>query len=411
MKSFRTYLFLGILMAAFGWQCFRSSPSITRQNFASYYQKPEEILQPKFVLFNETDSLVRLFFSINSKQLLYEKGYIVRPAENGKIITDSGHVVMSDIGQPSEEKILASFVDMDVINSGNYAVEVSFRDVNKMTVSQQLLYLIHGIKNGHNNFLVTSAETSTPLFRTNILPEDSFQLTYTDKSIRKILVRYYKNGTGPAPPPYAMDRPTQKIVADSSWWIDLDKDKKIAYRNEGIYRFSLDTSASGGYCLSRFHLGFPEITVAKQLLYPLRYLVTKTEYNEMDTAVNTKKAVDKFWLSCTGNEERAREVIRSFYNRVGATNTLFSTEKEGWKTDRGMIYLIFGPPDNVFRNVNYETWMYSPDMGAGNVVFTFRHSGNALTDQEFILERNTEYKINWIQAVDYWRQGHVYSLH
>ncbi|HTL82971.1 MAG TPA: GWxTD domain-containing protein, partial [Bacteroidia bacterium] len=152
-------------------------------------------------------------------------------------------------------------------------------------------------------------------------------------------------------------------------------------------------------------------TTAEQLVYPLRYLTTKQEYAAMDTATNKKEAVDKFWLNACGSQERARLVIRDFYNRVGAANKLFSTEREGWKTDRGMIYLIFGPPSNVYKTANEETWMYGSDIGSGNITFIFDRSGTDIFSQEdFMLERNESMNVIWIQAVDSWRQGHVYNM-
>ncbi len=162
--------------------------------------------------------------------------------------------------------------------------------------------------------------------------------------------------------------------------------------------------------IARLHEAYPKIIIQRQLLYPLRYLTMREEYYAMDTAKNTKKAVDQFWLNCSGSQERAREVIRYFYNRVEAANKLFATEKEGWKTDRGMIYLIFGPPANVYRNVDSESWIYGSGVGAGGLTFNFTHKENAFTDQEFVLEHNPEYKVNWMTAVDSWRQGHIYTF-
>lgn len=54
-----------------------------------------------------------------------------------------------------------------------------------------------------------------------------------------------------------------------------------------------------------------------------------------------------------------------------------------------------------------DLWKY----GRNNpVTFIFNHKSDSFTDQEFVLERNTEYKLNWITAVDFWRQGNAYNL-
>lgn len=425
MKKKSTYVLiflLGILLA--GWNCRPTRPSVTRQNFATYYKPDEKMIRPQYTLYNVSDSLTRLFFSVNSTDLLYAKNngddnytarivvsYTVHPVEYSKLMIDSGHVVMSDVAQPGEKKLLASSMDMDVLNPGRYFLELSFRDLNKMTVSYAILYLDHRGGDSQNNFLLTSPGSETPLFRNYVDSGETFNLRYYKSNIKKFFVRYYKTKNSPALPPYALERPAPPAGPDSTWWIDLSANPEIRFDKTGCYRFNTDTVSSGGMTVSRFHPGFPEITDVRQLLYPLRYLTMKSEFTEMDTAQNIKRAVDKFWLSCTGSPERAREVIRNYYNRVAAANALFSNEKEGWKTDRGMIYLIFGNPNNVYRNIGTETWTYSPDVGGGGVNFVFSHSNSGLTDQEFILNRNPDFKFNWIQAVDSWRQGHVYSLH
>lgn len=423
-KISSVFFLLTVILIA-GWNCRSSSPqSVTRQNFATYYKTEEKMIRPKYTLYNVTDSMTRLYFSVYSTDLLYAKNnndnnytariivsYTVHPVEYPKLMVDSGHVVMSDAAIPGEKKLLASSMDMDIYTPGRYFLELSFRDLNKMTVSYAIMYLDHRNANSQNNFLLTAPNSETPLFRNYVDSAEHFNLRYYNPSVKKFFVRYYKTKNSPAPPPYSIERSAPQPNPDSSWWMDLSGNPEISLSKTGYYRFTTDSFSPAGIAVSRFHPGFPEITDVRQLLYPLRYLTMKSEYMEMDTAQNIKRAVDKFWLSCTGSQERAREVIRNYYNRVAAANNLFSTEKEGWKTDRGMIYLIFGPPNNVYRNVSTETWSYSPDVGGGGVNFVFSHSNSGFTDQEFVLNRNSDFKVNWIQAVDSWRQGHVYTLH
>ncbi|HET6992291.1 MAG TPA: GWxTD domain-containing protein, partial [Bacteroidia bacterium] len=319
-------------------------------------------------------------------------------------------VVMSDAGIPGQSKLLAASTDMDVFLPGEYYLEVTFHDLNKKTASYELLYLDHRGKNSSNNFLLTLDSSETPLFRNYVAQNEKFRIHYYNPLASKLFVRYYKNRSGPAPPPYSMEKRNYNFTADSSWWMNYSPTESISLNKEGWYTFTSDSVSTEGITVARFHEGFPKISVAKQLLYPLRYLTMREEYIAMDTAVNTKKAVDAFWINNTGSQEHAREVIRNFYNRVEAANTLFATQIEGWKTDRGMIYLVFGPPENVYRTVDSETWIYGVSASSTGLTFVFDHRNNSFTDQEFVLERNTEFKVNWISAVDSWRQGHIYTL-
>jgi GWxTD domain-containing protein len=406
--------------------CRTHSPaSLTHQNFSTYYRPEEKLMRPHYVLYNITDSMTRLYFTISNSELLYTKSgpeeeysakillsYFVHPVEFPKMITDSGHVVMNDISKPGEKKQLAAFVDMDIYPRGYFTVEVTMRDLNKAAITYAMLHLDHRKGESENNFLASMPGTETPLFKNHLDSGESFSVHYHDPKITRLMVRYYVNREGPAPPPYAMIKSPAPPAADSSWWIDLDSSVPLKLAKEGYYRFTTDSLSNEGLLLSRFYPGFPEITEAKQLLYPLRYLLMRQEYVSMDSARNTKKAVDKFWLDASGSEERARELIRNYYNRVAAANTLFTTVKEGWKTDRGMVYLIFGPPSSVYRNSTSETWIYNNDMGGSGVSFAFDYTENAAGGEEdYILARSANYKIIWISAVDAWRQGHVYTLH
>lgn len=403
--------------------CHTNPNSVTRQNFSTQYQPEEKVLRPKYCLYNVTDSLTRLFFSVNSADLLYTKNqndegfsahillsYIVHPIEFTKAIADSGHVVMSDAGTPGENKLLAASVDMDILLNGKYFLEVTFRDLNKATISYELLYLDHRGKDARNNFLITEAGNETPIFKSYIDSSEAVSIRYYHSDVKKLFVRYYKNRSGPALPPYSYERKPAIYFPDSTYWMDFTPTSTFKLKKEGWYTFCTDTASTDGALIARFNDGFPKVTIAKQMVYPLRYLTMRDEYVAMDTAVNVKKAVDKFWLNNTGSEERARTVIRDFYNRVEIANDLFTTQIEGWKTDRGMIYLAFGPPQNVYRNAFSETWIYGSTVGPGSLTLQFDHKENAFTDQEFVLARNEDYKVYWITAVDSWRQGHVYTL-
>ncbi len=59
-----------------------------------------------------------------------------------------------------------------------------------------------------------------------------------------------------------------------------------------------------------------------------------------------------------------RVSMQEYYNRVAYANEHFTHFFSGWKSDRGMIYILFGPPDDVERhpfNIDtkpYEIWHY-----------------------------------------------------
>src|SRR5690606_14005651 len=116
-----------------------------------------------------------------------------------------------------------------------------------------------------------------------------------------------------------------------------------------------------------------------------------------------KKAFDRVILSITRDQERAKKLIRSYFRRVEMANTLFTSYKEGWKTDRGMIYIIFGPPDEVFRFNDREVWNYKAIKQG--LSFDFAQSPSLFDPDNFVLIRSKKYTETWYQMIDMWRNA------
>jgi GWxTD domain-containing protein len=179
----------------------------------------------------------------------------------------------------------------------------------------------------------------------------------------------------------------------------------------GFYFVQKDTSLQEGFTLFCFNKNFPDISNYNEMIAPLRYLTMRNEFEQLTANKDPKSAVDAYWLGLSGNTERARELIRSYYGRVQTANKLFTSYVEGWKSDRGMIYIIFGPPNSVMHNVNGEIWTYGEANNFRSLVFSFSKIENKYSDNDLMLERNPIYKDEWMRAVDIWRQGRVFNPH
>ena len=74
----------------------------------------------------------------------------------------------------------------------------------------------------------------------------------------------------------------------------------------------------------------------------------------------------KFWKDrdpSPGTEEN--EAMDSYYTKVSMANQNFTVMgRKGWRSDRGMIFILLGPPDEVIRNDYpsgsrpYQIWQY-----------------------------------------------------
>lgn len=60
----------------------------------------------------------------------------------------------------------------------------------------------------------------------------------------------------------------------------------------------------------------------------------------------------KYWVTMAGSDEQlADALMREFYSRVAAANSKFAFSRiAGWQTDRGKVYVKYGPPDDVERS-------------------------------------------------------------
>ena len=202
----------------------------------------------------------------------------------------------------------------------------------------------------------------------------------------------------------------RNYFADSSWvWNASDTDYFIPEK-EGTYYFRVDSSSNEGLAIFYFNKFYPETKTAISLLKPLRYLQSSKEYSRMEKYDNIKLAVDSFWLATSGNIYRSKELIRVYYSRVYYANKYFTSYTEGWLTDRGMIYTVFGPPKTIYKSDTSERWIYGFSNNLNSMDFYFVRREHPFCNNNFVLNRQEVYKSSWYQAVDTWRNGRVYSV-
>jgi GWxTD domain-containing protein len=74
--------------------------------------------------------------------------------------------------------------------------------------------------------------------------------------------------------------------------------------------------------------------------------------------------VEQFWLRRSSNPNLLdNDFKEEHYRRVVFANEKFGTEIPGWKTDRGWVYIIFGPPDKIESHASGEPMGRPPEEG------------------------------------------------
>ncbi|NEM96868.1 GWxTD domain-containing protein [Pontibacter sp. BT327] len=243
--------------------------------------------------------------------------------------------------------------------------------------------------------------TGKPLLRGYMTTSDSLVLQSTDTA--SMLIYRFNADILPALPPMSTRKeavPTAVKPLDSTIVAAADT---FMLPQEGLYLLWPRSEFSRGLVVRPWY--FPQVTMARELLDPLIYLTTSTERERMFNAPDVKKAVDDFWMEIAGEKQLARELIRTYYGRVEEANKLYTSFKPGWATDRGMIYLIYGPPSDVSRVGNTETWIYRETEMQLYVRFVFTKKQNNFTENHYELIRRREYEESWYSTVAKWRAG------
>jgi GWxTD domain-containing protein len=103
-------------------------------------------------------------------------------------------------------------------------------------------------------------------------------------------------------------------------------------------------------------------------LRQMKYVMTNDE--RLQLKKKSKKDKEQlfysFWKSRDPTPETEyNELMEEYYGRVWYANEHFDAWQPGWETDRGMIYVLFGPPDEIQRTHSstsmsslYQTWSY-----------------------------------------------------
>jgi len=206
-------------------------------------------------------------------------------------------------------------------------------------------------------------------------------------------------------PPFAEKEKQVDPIMQVDSTFSLTSGQLVRFTKEGLYLVQSDTNAARGISFRVAPASYPKMTKVEDLSTSLVFISTKEEADKLKAAGPDKTQFDKVVLDITRDKERARTLIRNYFRRVELANIYFTSYKEGWKTDRGMMYLVFGLPDEVNRNGQFEVWTYK----AMNIKFTFYRTGSVYDPDYYVLERNKRFSETWYYTIDMWRKSQIAS--
>ncbi len=410
----RIYLFLLVILAS----C--SAPyELAERNLAALYSPGAQFTEPEYRVFHLNDSVSEIIVNLNPRHFLYAEtktGNLPQAkirvtasffeTYESKTLIDSSSTTLVDSVSANSDNLLTTSLKLNTHKVPEGIIRIKVQDVLKDDYLQCIAAFQSEELKGAQSFKVIDGNGKI-LMHNSIARNDSVMLIHPHHPESKLFVRYYRRKFPVAAPPFSIDQDLPfDYKADNYFEYSLDQGQTeyLKLTDEGFYFFQTDTLSRLGLSLYRFGPGFPELTTVEQILEPLRYITTIREYEVLENSEDLKLAVDSFWLEKSGNVNRARSQISRFYNRVQEANKLFTSYLEGWKTDRGMIYIVFGPPNSVYRQTNTELWVYGEAGHALSVRFSFVKVNNPFTDNDFSLYRNPMFKEAWYNAVENWRR-------
>lgn len=134
----------------------------------------------------------------------------------------------------------------------------------------------------------------------------------------------------------------------------------------------------------------------------IKYLLEDGEIKEV-----TKLDYEKFWFACAeGDAFKKERLIEEWEKRIRWVNAFYTSFQEGWKTHRGWVYLILGPPNRIELSLGAERWYYdfSPNE---NSVILFLSNPEGMHPNDYIIDWNNNLRYELDKGIRKWNRGAI----
>jgi GWxTD domain-containing protein len=100
------------------------------------------------------------------------------------------------------------------------------------------------------------------------------------------------------------------------------------------------------------------------------YIISPEERNaflQLDTNEEREQFIEQFWLRRSSNPDLLdNDFKEEHYRRIAYANEHFASGIPGWKTDRGRMYITWGPPDEIESHPTGGTYDRPMEEGGGS---------------------------------------------
>lgn len=422
IKALKYFCFCILVPAAILLNC--STPRNLSTSEENVYRRANLEMNIKHIVYHKSDSVSQLFFSLPNENLIYKRTdtsswfyaqlrvkYVALTNTKPTRLLDSGSVLVFD-RQPEkvENHVIEGSLNMKLRYGHNCTVEMTVFDLNKKVKNSRLIEIDKSSPYTRQNFLLQDKDGKV-IYSYYLQGGDTVYISNNVLSQNTYTVDYFK-------PDFPIARPCFRLVERAPFDYRPDsifeKQKvngrmKVIIPPRGFYHITTD-GHNEGLTLYSVDKAFPGLKDELEMIKSTRYIMrTEDEYEYCLKAENKKEAIDAFWKELAGSNERARELLKKYYQRVTEANKLFTSHMDGWKTDRGMIFIVMGAPTIMYRSAAGELWIYGNEADPMNTArFNFKKVNDYFSDNDYVLERREEFKAPYQTYVLFWREGRIY---
>jgi GWxTD domain-containing protein len=411
-----------IIILVFGISCSSIYNSESpRWNLAAIYNPASSRFHPSYRVYHDSNDRSLLLVKLFPSEMLFNqanpsgefKSQFTVQIQNYEITGEKPVLVDSitynySVKQENVGRRFLAQIPFKCEQGKRYQLKVVARDLLRKDFNLRFIDVDKTSDFTAQNYNILNAQ-GIPYFTNIFESETIYKIEHRNKTFNKLYIDYYDDPI-PLPNPTFASGSNELVYnkPDTTYILDYNPDMLLSFREVGMYFFRFDTSKKEGLAIMNFGNEFPKINSPQELVYPLTYLMTTADYKQILEAENKKLAVDNFWINTAGSTGRARELIRIYYNRVFFANYFFTTNKPGWKTDKGMIYIVYGPPQNMQKSSGSETWIYYMRGASSTINFTFLYKPDIYSIDNFVLSRSESQEWHWREAVESWRKGMIF---
>lgn len=427
-------LITGILLAAMFNSCKTTQQTVDYKDLSYLYNPTKSPINPLYNVINQTDESSILSLRFSNSDLFFSEAnpdgvpkasvlitVKLYSLSQGKILADTSVLDLSILKMAGKQEYIYN-MPLRVEKGIEYLAEVKILDRLRTLVAQDFVEFNTISYNNRYNFRVQGHFDKNELFSPVLRLDEYINLVYSRGHIDSLFISFYKPFREVPDPPSmllpekTLDYDPLKVVA-----LPYSDTLPMMFPKEGIYLCSVDRKIKDGFTFLNLGPTYPRLTTPEIMIEPLAFLASQDEMTDLRSAAKPKAALDEFWIKCGGNVDKARELIRIYYTRVMYSNYYFTSYKEGWRTERGMVYIIYGPPDKVYKTSQGESWGYKKPVlkskwgGRFTVTdsylyFNFKKRENVFSDNDFYLSRSETLVTFWDKAIESWRKGIVFRL-